>query len=60
MGSKKEEDKEVIRFTKAELLKSTAFVDRKDVLNVVVGENEKLTVAEAKEKISGFMKGKVN
>ena len=58
MAKEKKEVKD-IKFTKEELLKATIFNNRKDVLCVVVKDNETVSVKEATERIKNFMEGKV-
>lgn len=59
-AKKVEETKEVVKYTKEQILKSAIFVNRKDAVGVVVGDNELLTLDEVAERIEKFMKGKVN
>lgn len=47
------------KFTKKELLSAKIFKNRKDILSVLVKDDEKLSINEAQEKIEKFMKGKV-
>lgn len=62
---KKEKDKKTkekadeYKFTKEQLISSNALKNNKDVLSVVITDNEKLSVKEAQERIEKFMKGKV-
>lgn len=47
------------KFTKKQFLSSKLFKNNKDVLNVVIKDDEELSIKEAKERIENFMKGKV-
>ena len=49
-----------VKYTKEQLLSSAVFRNRKDALQVVIQDGEKVTVAEAKTRLKNFMKGKVN
>ncbi len=55
----KEKDDEY-KFTKKQLISSEHFKNNKDVLSVVINDNEELSIKEAQERIEKFMKGKVN
>jgi len=59
--TEKIEKNEVVekKFTKLELLSAKIFKNRKDILSVLVKDDEKLSISEAQEKIEKFMKGKV-
>jgi len=59
--NEKIEKNEVVekKFTKLELLSAKIFKNRKDILSVLVKDDEKLSISEAQEKIEKFMKGKV-
>ena len=59
MGNKKEIT-QVSTFAKDDLIKSSIFANRKDVLNALLNDNEKITIEQAFNKIEKFMKGKVN
>ena len=54
----KEKNKEVL-FTKEQLLGAACFFDRKDAVGAVVKDGEAVTMAEAKKRLDGFMKGRV-
>ena len=56
----KKEVESVIKFSKEQLMMAAVFANRRDVLGVVVGDGEEITVSEAKTRIEKFMKGKVN
>lgn len=47
------------KFPKSSLMNSERFAERKDVLNIVVEENEYVTISEAESRIEKFMKKKV-
>ena len=49
-----------VKFSKEALMKSMLFEERKDAVDVVIKENEYLTIEEVELKINEFMKGKVN
>lgn len=60
---KSEKTKEKVednKFTKNQLISSNIFKNNKDVLSVLVNDDEKLSITEAQERIKKFMKGKVN
>ena len=58
MTEKKATAVESVKFLKIDLLKSKTFEHRKDILTVVIGENEEVSVEEAGTRIDKFMKGK--
>ena len=59
--NQKIEKNEVVeeKFTKSELLTAKILKNRKDILNVLIKDDEKLSIREAQERIEKFMKGKV-
>ena len=57
---KNNKTKEKYKFTKKQLISSEHFKNNKDVLSVVINDNEELSIKEAQERIEKFMKGKVN
>lgn len=61
--SKKTETTEIVledkKFTKAQLLKANLFRDRRDILNSVILDDEKLTIEDVTKRIDEFMKRKV-
>ena len=59
MATKKSDKNAPERFTKEQLIKSQKFAGRVDLLNVLVADDESLTVSEAENKINKFMKGTV-
>lgn len=62
MARKKKEETTVDteeKFTKSQLLKSTVFQDYKDILNVILDNDTKYTIEEAKAKIKEFKEEEV-
>ena len=59
MMAVKKTDKPAV-FSKAQILESAAFNNRKDILNVLIDDNETITLSEVKDRLDKFMKGKVN
>lgn len=59
--NQKIEKNEVVeeKFTKTELLTAKILKNRKDILSVLIKDDEKLSIREAQERIEKFMKGKV-
>lgn len=59
--NQKIEKNEVVekKLTKAELLTAKIFKNRKDILSVLMKDDEELSYREAQERIEKFMKGKV-
>ncbi len=61
--SKKEvKTKEVMvaeKYTKAKLINAKQFANRKDILAVLIKDDEELSIEEATKRIDEFMKGKV-
>mgnify|MGYP000801591664 CR=1 FL=1 len=47
-------------FSKEQILKSTAFTNRKDILTVLIKDDEELTLTEVQNRLDKFMKGKVS
>ena len=47
------------KFEKSQLLKSTVFQDYKDILNVILDNDTKYTIEEAKAKIKEFKEEEV-
>lgn len=58
---KKEEKKVVIenKFTKEQLISSKLFRNNKDILNVLIQDNEEISIDEVQKRIEKFRKGKV-
>lgn len=58
---KKEEKKVVIgnKFTKEQLISSKLFKNNKDILNVLIQDNEEISIDEVQKRIEKFRKGKV-
>lgn len=48
------------KFTKEQLISSRLFRSNKDILNVLIKDNEELSKNETQERIEKFKKGKVN
>lgn len=59
-NNKTKEKVDEYKFTKKQLISSEQFKNNKDVLSVVINDNEELSIKEAQERIEKFMKGKVN
>lgn len=65
MAKKKDEivqenkESEDILFTKEQIINSNKFEDKKDVLNVILKENEKYSINEVLELIDEFLKEEV-
>ncbi len=55
----KEIKKEVDVFDKKQLLSSKLFRNDKDIISVVINDNEKVSIDEAQKRIEKFKKGKV-
>ncbi len=55
----KEVKQEVQKYSKKQLLQSKKYLDRKDVIGVVVKDNEEITLEELNKRIYTFMKGEV-
>ncbi len=47
------------KYTKAKLINAKQFANRKDILAVLIKDDEELSIEEATKRIDGFMKGKV-
>lgn len=60
MDENNQQQNEGVKFSKEALIKSMLFEERKDAVDVVIKENEYLTIEEVELKINEFMKGKVN
>ena len=57
MGKNKNEE---VVFSKKQLITSKKFMNEKDILSVLVKDDEKISRDEAVERIENFKKGKVN
>lgn len=57
----KKEKKVVIenKFTKEQLISSKLFKNNKDILNVLIQDNEEISIDEVQKRIEKFRKGKV-
>lgn len=57
----KKEEKVIIenKFTKEQLISSKLFRNNKDILNVLIQDNEEISIDEAQKRIEKFRKGKV-
>lgn len=51
--------KEIDVFSKEQLISSKLFMKNKDILSVLVKDDEKISIDEAHKRIENFMKGKV-
>lgn len=47
-------------YSKEQILSSAVFSNRKDILGALIGDDEKITVSEVKDRLDKFMKGQVN
>jgi hypothetical protein len=56
----KEEDFENNKFTKEQLVQSKRYIDRTDLLNVLLQTDRSYSLEEVDGLIDDFMKGKVN
>ncbi len=56
---KTKEVKVADKYTKAKLINAKQFANRKDILAVLVKEDEELSIEEATKRIDVFMKGEV-
>lgn len=59
MSVKKEDNTNEPLFSKEMILKSKRFKNRRDALNVILNDNEELTVEEVQKRLDEFMKRKV-
>lgn len=60
MAAKQEEPKRVEdRFTKKQILAARQYADRKDLLSVLIRDDETCTLTEVNRRIHSFEKGKV-
>lgn len=57
--AEKSAEKNPPAFTKAQLLESKRYRDRRDLLNALLQDGETYTAEQADTMITGFMKGKV-
>lgn len=58
--AKKESKVDSIAFAKSQLLKSTKYQNRRDLVNALLDDNKKYTIEEVDTLIDEFMKGQVN
>lgn len=49
----------VSKYTREQLMSATQFQKRRDLVSVLAGENESVSIAEMQSRIDKFMKGKV-
>lgn len=59
MGNETEE-KQPVKFTKAQLLKSTRYSDRRDALSVLLEDDKSYSHKEVETILDKFLKKKVN
>lgn len=59
MTTKKEAADKPVKFPKEQLLTAAIFANRKDALDVVIKDGEKITIEEAQTRLEKFMKGQV-
>ncbi len=53
------EAKEMATYTKAQVINSKAYKEKKDILNVLIKDNEKVILEEVNKRVDEFMKGGV-
>lgn len=51
--------KKETRFSKAQLIKSERFRERKDMLNAILSDGRKYAISEVEQQIEKYRKGKV-
>lgn len=56
----KKDVKKVLKYNKKELLESNKYANRKDLLRVLLKDEQVYSFAQVDKEISDFMKGKVN
>lgn len=56
----KKDVKKVLKYNKKELLGSNKYANRKDLLRVLLKDEQVYSFAQVDKEISDFMKGKVN
>lgn len=54
------EKKETDVFAKEQIINSSRYVDRKDLLNAILDKDKSYSLTEVDKMIENFMKGKVN
>lgn len=57
--SKSTLQEDVQTFKKEELLNAKVFENRKDLLNVLLNDDEEISIDDAQERINTYLKGKV-
>lgn len=60
MKVKKDEKVIEVKFTKEQLLESKRYRDRKDIINVLLKDNQSYNFKEVDDLVEKYMKGKVN
>lgn len=55
----KEEKVNILKYTKDSILKSSRYSERKDILNILLKENEEYTLEDVETKLNEFMKGEI-
>ena len=60
MAEKKTETIEAATFTKAQILDSKKYANRRDALSVILNDKENYTLENVDALLDNFMKGKVN
>ncbi len=53
------EAKEMATYTKAQVINSKAYKEKKDILNVLIKDGEKVSLDEVNKRVDEFMKGGV-
>ena len=56
---KEKNEEKIDVFDKTQLISSKLFKNEKDILSVVVKDNEQISIDEAQKRIENFKKGKV-
>lgn len=59
MEKEVKKEKQVVKFTKSQLVNSERYLDHVDLLNALLDEKETYSLSEVDEKIEKYKKGKV-
>lgn len=60
MEKEVKKEKQVVKFTKSQLVNSKSYLNHVDLLNALLDDNETYSLSEVNEKIEKYLKGKVN
>lgn len=60
MAKKQNENNVEAAYSKEQILSSAAFSQRRDILGVLIKDDEKITLTEVNDRLEKFMKGQVN